>query len=410
MSQFNLILVSIGFIVLFLGLFSGFLKKKGLSEPFIALLIGLILGQNGLLVLTPHTWGESGTIFKEVSRLTLAIGLMGVALRVPGSAVVGLRRDITILLLLVMPGMLVVSGFLAYSIIEISIWGAVLIGAIVAPTDPVVSSSIVTGEVAKKNLPERIRNVISLESGFNDGLGYPFVMLAYLFLTFHSSPVEHWFMKVWLWEVLGAAVFGVILGISAGKLLLWSERKNYIEKPSILAYTIALSFLTVSLLKIIHTDGILGVFVAGIVLNRTISATQRAQEERVTEGIDKFFTLPIFALLGVYLPIQEWLNAGWTLFALAVVILLLKRLPFILLLWKSMKSIHNVKEAIFVGWFGPVGVAALLYAHLKPEIQEMEMIWHVVSLVVTTSIVLHGLTATPLSRLLAQTDDDSTDA
>ena len=82
-----------------------------------------------------------------------------------------------VLLGLVMPLMWIVSGLLTYLILGIPFLVAMLIGAVVTPTDLVVSSSIVTGDVAEENLPNRLRHLISAESGYNDGLGLPFVLL-----------------------------------------------------------------------------------------------------------------------------------------------------------------------------------------------------------------------------------------
>ncbi len=117
-----------------------------------------------------------------------------------------------------------------------------LAGAAITPTDPIVASSIVTGAVAKENIPHRLRNIISTESGWNDGLGYPFVLLAILMLQRSpSEAISHWLTRVLVWEVGAAILFGALFGYLAGRLLEWSENQHTIERVSFLGYTIALS-------------------------------------------------------------------------------------------------------------------------------------------------------------------------
>src|SRR5918997_5939828 len=138
-------------------------------------------------------------------------------------------------------------------------------GAVVTPTDPVGSSTIVTGDLAEKNLPDRVRYSLSAESGANDGLAYPFVFLPILLL---SRPPEealsHWLTHTLLWEVGVAVVFGVLIGYGAGRLLEWAHGKGSMEQTSFLAYTLALSLVVLGGAKLLGSDGILAVFVAGV--------------------------------------------------------------------------------------------------------------------------------------------------
>ena|SRR5688572_29367250 len=111
-----------------------------------------------------------------------------------------------------MPLMWIVSGLLVYLILGLPFWVAVLIGAIITPTDPVVASSIVAGGVAERNLPSSLRCAISAESGFNDGLALPFVVLPVLVLTEPPGEVlGHWLTHTVLLEIVGVAVVAAVL-------------------------------------------------------------------------------------------------------------------------------------------------------------------------------------------------------
>lgn len=104
-------------------------------------------------------------------------------------------------------------------------------------------------------------------------------------------------------------------------------------------------------------------------------------------------------LLGLVLPWQEWLQLGWKGLLLASAVLLLRRLPAILLLNPLMTRLKSVPDVLFVGWFGPIGVAALYYIHLSLHHTGIKDVWVVGSLIIVASIVAHGISATPLSKL-----------
>jgi sodium/hydrogen antiporter len=127
--------------------------------------------------------GERSTLLERAARLTLGIGLVGVALRVPRDFP---RREWRGMLVVIGLGMLLmwaVSTGLVYFILGLPLWLAALVAAIITPTDPVAASPVVTGSVAEENIPERVRDTISFGSGANDGLAYLFVFLPFLMLT-----------------------------------------------------------------------------------------------------------------------------------------------------------------------------------------------------------------------------------
>lgn len=177
MDQLNAALAITGAVIILVALLSGPIKKSLLQEPTIAVFAGIAVGPYGLSWLDVGSWGDENAILEQAARLTLAIGLMGVALRLKKRSVKMLWRPVVFLLTVVMLGMWLISSALAGAILGLPLWTALLLGAVITPTDPVVASAIVTGKFAKENLPLRVRDTISFESGANDGLAYAFVML-----------------------------------------------------------------------------------------------------------------------------------------------------------------------------------------------------------------------------------------
>lgn len=398
----------IGGTVVILGLFSDYFRRNWwTSDPLAALMLGVVLGPLVLSWVDPIQWGLSQEhVLEQAARITLAIGLMGIALRLPQTYTLHHWKSLAILLGLVMPFMWLVSGLLVYFIFKFPFWEAMMIGAALTPTDPIVSNSIVTGVAADTCLPPRVRHLISTEAGMNDGLAYPFVLLCILMIQGTAvevgpasvgSVIPHWLTHVVIAEVLGSVLFGVIVGFVAGHTLKWAEHKRTIEDTSFIGYSLALSILILGSAKLLGTDGILSVFVAGLVFGNVIGGNQRAEEDNVQEAINRFFTLPIFILLGLMIPWESWLSLGWKSILLVVAVLLVRRLPALLLLYRPISPLRNIWEAAFIGWFGPIGVAAIFYAGLCLRRTGIEEVWAVVSLMVCASIVVHGLTSTPFT-------------
>lgn len=303
--------------------------------------------------------------------------------------------------------MWMISSLLVYLILGIPFWLALLIGAIIAPTDPIAASPIVTGPVAKKNLPDRIRNAISFESGANDGLSYLFVFLPLLVLTkLNEEVVPHWLTHTLLWEVLGATAFGLLLGFVAAKLLQFSEKRDLIQEEWRLVYTVALAFIAVGAGKLIHSDEVLVVFAAGAAFVQVVNQEERGEEEKGQEAVNRFFSVPIFALLGTAIPWSGWMELGWKGILLAVAVILLRRPPVLLLLRYFLPGLRSTKDALFLGWFGPVAVAAIYYGSLAEHRLHNPLVWDVVSLIICTSVVVHGLSSTPLTKLYGKVTGD----
>ncbi len=399
MSELNITLVTMGGLVLVAGLFSSLIRRTLISTPIIALLLGVLLGPAALNLLDPAGWGSQEVILEQAARLTLAISLMGVALRLPEKFPFRNWRPLLVLLGLVMPFMWLASGLLVYLILGLPFLAALLVGAVITPTDPVVSSTIVTGDTAEKNLPDRLRFTLSGESGANDGLAYPFVFLPILLLA--RPPGEawaHWLTHTMLWEVGVAVVFGALIGYGAGQLLKLAEARDAIEETFFLAYTIALSLVVLGAAKLLGSDGILAVFVAGLGFDLAVKG-ERQRHQQVQEAGTRFFILPIFVLLGMTIPWEGWAELGWGGPILVVAVLLLRRLPAVLALNPLLGGVRGWGNALFLGWFGPIGVAALYYANLSLRETSVEAAWTVGSLVICASILAHGVTAAPLTKL-----------
>ncbi|MEH6640716.1 cation:proton antiporter [Vreelandella glaciei] len=400
MHEFNIGLLVVAASALLLGLLSTPLKRVGLPDSISLLLVGVVLGPTGFGLLDPAQWGDEMAILEQVARLALAIGLMGIALRLPKSYIFNHWRSLCVLLLVGMPIMWLCSSVITGWALGLPLGAALLIGAVVTPTDPVVASTLVSGPVAKENLPAYLRHIISSESGANDGLTFIFVMFAVFLLTLPADQsITVHMLGIIGGDILAALMLGAIIGYTGGFAMRKAEEKNTIDQPSMLMVTTALALTTLAAVKLVGSNGILAVFVAGLAFDQQANASERQEEERVVEGVDRFFTSPIFVLLGLMIPWQAWLSLGWPALLLVIGVLFLRRLPMLLLVGGRIRDLPSKLDGSFSGWFGPIGVAALYYAALAHHKTNVAELWPVVSLLVVSSILVHGLTAMPFSHL-----------
>lgn len=403
MHQLDVLLVTVGLLAIGLGLVSRKLRRVPLSETMIALFAGIAIGPVGLGLVDLAAWGDERLILEQAARITLAIGLMAIALRLPFEDLVASWRSIAVLLLAMMPIMWLASGLLAWSLLGLPVVVAALLGAIVTPTDPIVASTIVTGDFVERRVPARLRRAILAESGFNDGLSMAFVVVPLLLLGAAPGPDGILGVAAVAWAAVAAVGLGTAAGYGAGRLLREAHERQTIEGTSFLAYSLALSLGVLGGAELIGVSGLLAVFVAGLAFDRAVSDRDRVAEERIQESISQFFILPVFALFGIALPWEAWLAMGWIGPAFAVGVLLLRRLPGLLAIWGVIPDIRYRHDALFVGWFGPVGIAALYYATLAAG-QGLDAVWAPATLVIAASIVAHGATADPFTRLYASAE------
>lgn len=400
MNDFNVLIALLGGTILVLGLGSAWLSASPFPPTLVALLIGVGIGPEALDLLDLDAAAQREQLLEKAARLALAVGLVGVALRIPSQYPRRNWRMMATLIGLGMPLMWLVSTALVYLILDLPFWLAALIGAIITPTDPVASTPIVTGSLAEQNIPDRLRHAISFDSGANDGLAFLFVFLPFLMMTMPvGDALTHWLVKTLLWDVVLATALGLLIGYVSGRLLRAANAAGAIQSEWRLVYTVAVGFLAVGIGKLVQSDEVLVVFAAAAAFDQVVSASDRENEEQGQEAVNRFFSIPIFILLGSAIPWDGWQELGWKGVSLAIAVLLLRRPLAIFLLRPLLPDVRSVPDALFAGWFGPIAVAALYYASLMEHKLGESLIWHVVSLIACASVVAHGLTGAPLTRL-----------
>ncbi|MDA8250674.1 MAG: cation:proton antiporter [Rhodospirillales bacterium] len=404
-----LLTLCVAALLLLLGATSGLVNSRlSVSEPLVCAAAGVLLGPYvlHLVVLDPAHDAAGRAFLREAARVTLAIAVLAAAIRLPQG---WLRRHWSGLAVALIPGtflMFAAGTLVSAATLRLHLLTCVLVGAIVAPTDPVLSAPVVSGALAERAVPGDLRHAINAESGANDGLAQPFVLLPIALMAARpgeaGAGLAAWAWHALAWEVGSAVVVGAAAGWLACKCMRWAARQTDADRASLLSIALALALVTLAALQAIGSDGVLGCFVAGATLNEAYDEDYVQHQEHFNEAISRFFDLPIMFLLGAAAPWQAWIGMGWHAAAFVAGILLLRRIPAWLLLGRLMPWTRRPSLALFAGWFGPIGAAAMFYACQAQDMTGDANLWPVVSLAAAASVVAHGVTGTHLSLRLGR--------
>eukprot|EP01113_Clastostelium_recurvatum_P034193 TRINITY_DN4608_c0_g1_i4.p1 TRINITY_DN4608_c0_g1~~TRINITY_DN4608_c0_g1_i4.p1 ORF type:complete len:555 (+),score=95.81 TRINITY_DN4608_c0_g1_i4:209-1873(+) len=423
--------LSIGATIMLVGLTREILSTKlPASDIMVCTAIGIILGPFVSRAINPFSWSSSTFLNQmgepqiavpmlhkftsEIMRVILAVQLVALGLSLPTRYLQKGRRTQAILLTIVMVAMWVTSSAIIYVAFlipfadqpSLSWWESFLIGACITPTDPVVSSAITSSVLAKRTLPLRLRNTIGAESGLNDGLGYPFVMLCLLYITQTDSSagviLAQFMYQVVLYQIVAAVLIGIVLGFLVGKLLKWAEPAKLHDQQLLVALAVAFAFLYVGLFRLLNMDELLSVLVGALMYAYVIEGPRRVNETQLQETVDLLFSSVGFVYFGLIIPWSSWSSTIGPARASVLVIgvLLLRRLPWVMAMqpWLA-PQVRTRLDAAFVGWFGPVGIGAIFYANFAVSQTGDQKVWNIVSLVVFTSVMAFGLSDTLLTKL-----------
>lgn len=364
-----------------------------LTPPFLFTLTGLILA---LTFLPDVEVSFSESAIHTITEITLVIVLATDAAGISLKSLYQYRSIPIRLLLVGLPLTIVLGTLVGMWLLPVSMWfEAALIAAILAPTDAALGAAV----VANKSVPLNIRQSLNVESGLNDGIALPAVLFFACFLNLtHQTGDVNWINFLALQLTLGPIV-GIAVGWLGGRAIDYAARNDWIKTTFQGVAAIMISILAFAIAESIGGNGFIAAFVCGLTYgNLNVQYSHFLHEFTETESeLFSQFTFFIFGL--VVLPHALSL-VTLNIFLYAVLSLTLIRvLPVMLSMFGSGLRWQSVG---FMGWFGPRGLASLLFGLLVLEdlsVGSMGTVLTVVSITVCMSIVLHGLSAAPLSKV-----------
>ncbi|KAJ2303115.1 hypothetical protein IWW55_003088, partial [Coemansia sp. RSA 2706] len=368
-GQLQIVPALIGGFMLIVGLCSMVTKERlYLSETLLATVYGIIVGPHVLNWMDPEGWSSNSLqLTQEFSRYALAIEVMIAGVCLPKRYVAKEWVSLSMLLLPIMSIMWLVSAAVVKFIFQTSYLHALAIGACVAPTDPVLANAILKGMFAESHVPLRLRNILTAESGANDGLGYPFLFFALYLMRFSAGQaIGTWVYATWVYQILLSVVIGSVAGYVARKSLRYAENAGWVDKESFLSSSITLALLLVGVCTLLGTDDILCCFAVGNSLTWDDWFRIEIEDTGLQETLNIMLSTSFFIYFGAIMPWQDFTSANmlhpWRVAVAIILVMLFRRLPVIMLAYKLIPAVRTWQDALFAGWFGPIGVSAVFYA------------------------------------------------
>ncbi len=432
--NFTIWYLVVGAVFIAMAMSSTVLRRLPLSASMLYLGAGVIIGPQvlDLVVFDPV---DEAAIVERITEVAVIISLFtaGLKLRVP------IRDPLWRLPIVLATGSMALTvgliALIGYAVLGLPLGAAILLGAVLAPTDPVLASDVqVTGPRDR----DRLRFTLTGEAGLNDGTAFPFVMLGLGLLGLHELGDFgwRWLAVDVLWAIPGGLVIGWLLGTATGRLILYlrKEHKATVGLDDFLALgLIAISYGAAILL---HTYGFLAVFAAGLAL-RMIE--QRASDDDTApdtiaaspvDGTDEIATDPQTApaymaqsVLGFSEQLERigevavMLMVGAMVSTVAIPGAALWFVPLLLLVIRPVAagigmigSGATPVQRSFIAWFGIRGIGSIYYlmyaiAHGVPE-GAAELLTGITLAVVATSVIVHGVSVTPLMRRYSESSPE----
>ncbi len=393
MEHIELALIAV-FFLLFAN-FSGKLEKSIFSGPMIFAFVGLLF--------SPVIFGafdlklENNSI-QFVAEFTLMILLFTDASRIDISS---LRKEHTLpmqLLGISLPLTILLGALIAMLMFDfLDLPTALILAVILAPTDAALGQAVVSYE----KIPVRIRQTINVESGLNDGIALPFLLLFIALAIGADNPSNSQSISYWIGfagkQIGFGLLVGIAIGFTGGKFVSYCQDKGIASKTFTDLSAVVLAILSFALAESIHGNGYISAFIAGLTLGNTSKhICKGVYEFAETEG--QLLTLLTFLFFGalIIVPTVQAITLETFIYAL-LSLTLIRIVPVAIGLIRDKLGFESI---MFIGWFGPRGIATILYGILilnQAGIPHKEFIFNVAMLTVVLSVVLHGVSAMPWS-------------
>ena len=375
------------------GLISRKIEGSILTGPILFSAFGLIAGPAAFGLIPLQISNEGLHLLAEV---TLILVLFSDAANID---LAQLRRDHNLpirMLLIGMPLTIALGAMVALLFFDgLGPWEAALLAAILAPTDAALGQAVVSNRL----VPVRIRQALNVESGLNDGVALPFILI---FAAFASAMQAETNAAEWL--VFGAkqVVFGPLAGIAIGyvgaKLVSSCYRRQWMSASAEGMIALGLAFGAFALAEVVHGNGFIAAFVGGLTFGNTLKQKcQFLYEFAESEG--QILILLTFTAFGAAMIPQAMAAVTIIHIAFGILVLtVLRMLPIQLsLIGTGIKPVTST----FLGWFGPRGLASILFVLLileEAELANESTLFAAVIVTVTLSVALHGMSAGPAAR------------
>lgn len=396
MNIYILDLLVIGLLLLGVTLGSGWISRLPLSYALIYLVVGIFLGPYGIKLIQLRPDAE---FLERLTELVVIISVFSCGLKMNRPLKLWAWQTTARLIGFLMPISIFALAAICHWLIGFDWGSAVLLGAILAPTDPVLASEVQLAHVEDK---DELRFGLTSEGGLNDALAFPFVYFGIYWLK--DSNWDNWFKQWVAVDLVWAIASGIVMGIVVAKAIVWIDQQvqRFREVDTLMEDFVALStiLLTYSLTELVNGYGFLAVFVAGVTVQASYyhKPKKRIAQLEFTERVEKLLEVGTILILGSLLLIDPMIKyAGEGLLVAGFLLFVIRPIG----VWISMLGSRIPPPTLWLfGWFGIRGIGSLYYLTyalgkgLEGEVGE-QIAW-ITYITVVISVIVHGISATPL--------------
>jgi sodium/hydrogen antiporter len=389
------IFVFTALLILGYGIFSKLAEKTIITPPMVFVFVGWVASYFTVDFLNA---GLRAPFVKIIAELTLILVLFIDASTINLRELIRDRKLPLRLLLIGLPLTMLLGALIAFPLFPgMNTWTLVLMALILSPTDAALGQAVVTSRF----IPERIRQTINVESGLNDGIALPPILICIAALSLHDtsgSGFSYWSLFTLKQFIFGPLIGGVV-GWLGGYLVDKASQRGWMNTTFQRLASVSLAILAFSLAEMVHGNGFIAAYFAGLLLGTTTPEIRQRIHE-FGEAESQALELVIFLLFGMILvPLSYvyWDLKAWIYAILSLTVI--RMIPVAISLFGTKLSWGTVG---FIGWFGPRGIASILYLLLvtiELGTSGFEKMISVIVLTVLLSIYLHGISANPLSKL-----------
>ena len=337
----------------------------------------------------------SPKVWEMVSELCVVIGLFGVGIRIDRLRVWQTWQATVLLLVIAMP-LTIAAVTLAGAAAGMALTTGLLLGAVLAPTDPVLASDVQVGPPLEGG-EHPVRFTLTTEAGLNDGLAFPFLYLAMTLMAasgWTMGSIGNWLLVDVIYRIVVGVGCGCILGWVVAKLLFEFPRENALSKTESGLMALAGVLIVYGLTELVEGYGFIAVFVAGLTLRR--SETTHAYHAKLhdfVEALERALTAILLVALGAALP-SILPHVTWQVVTIALALIFIIR-PIVA--WISLSSsTFKTRERLVVAFYGIRGVGSiyyLSYAATHLELPNAPQLWAIIAVTIIVSTVVHGFSA-----------------
>lgn len=397
MNDYNLILAIIGIAALAMAWMPSISEKSKISYSIFYVLLGVFIYSvfQGLPLPDPL---RKNTYTLRISELAVIISLMGTGLKINTRFRLKTWAVPFKLVFYTMIICIAVTAIYTWNVFGISISSALLIGAVLAPTDPVLASDVQVNEPLQKK-DENIRFALTAEAGMNDGMAFPFTWLAVAVALIYSETIPQelttWFLYDFCFRIITGIVAGFILGKIIAYLLFTLSKKIKFLKTDDGFVAIAATLMVYGITELIHGYGFIAVFVSAITIrNSEMYHEYHIRLHSFTEQTERILVAIILILFGGSLVsgILDGLDWKVVLFSLLFIFIIRPLAGLVSVQGKG----FTLKEKLCISFFGIRGIGSFFYLAFALDqtvFDNEEKIWASTGMVVLLSILIHGATA-----------------